>query len=70
MLEAEESETMKLLAAWVTFSCIGVPVWALLSARLREAKRWTVYTGNRLVESQTRRRFAGRPESAGAGRSF
>jgi hypothetical protein len=54
---------MKWLAAWVTFSCVVVPVWALLCARLREVKRWTVYTGNRSVETQTRVRLAGRPES-------
>ena len=45
---------MKWLAAWITFSCVVVPVWALLCARLREAKRWTVYTGNRSVETMPR----------------
>jgi hypothetical protein len=42
---------MKWLAVWVTFSCVVVPVWASLGARFREAKRWTVYDGNRLAES-------------------
>jgi hypothetical protein len=52
---------MKWLAAWVTFSCVVVPVWAALCARFREAKRWTVHDGNRLAQSSLW--LVGRPAS-------
>lgn len=38
---------MKLLAAWFTFSCLIVPVWATVRGHLIDAKRWTIYAGDR-----------------------
>lgn len=54
---------MKWFAAWITFSCVVVPVCALAFARLREAKRWTVYPGNSAAESTFRPSLVRRPES-------